>query len=226
MTLLWIGIKMAYSMSQSQRKGWCQESWNSWSKWQASGRSLPYLLEPLMEYSYHLGWYIKEKCQVFTSAEWCPFWLGCNLYWKSLGKWNDYYEIPRKTSPYFKINRAELQLGTDFPCLDVYDRFQGQRIPRIIVIVPANCTDQLQPLDVSVNKAVKAFLRSQFQNWYASCVCQQMRLRTDGETPLVLQDLKMWLRSPLASNGCLMCTNTWSVVQTLWKMDSANVVSN
>ena len=36
-----------------------------------------------------------------------------------------------------------------------------------IATVPVNCTDRLQPLDVSVNKAVKAFLRNQFQEWYA-----------------------------------------------------------
>ena len=35
------------------------------------------------------------------------------------------------------------------------------------VIVPATCTVRLQPLDLSVNKTVKAFLCSQFQQWYA-----------------------------------------------------------
>ena len=100
-----------------------------------------------------------------------------------------------------------MQLGTDFPCLVVYDRFRGQCTPRItsmlkkrhiyIVIVPANCTDRLQPLDVSVNKAVKAFLRNQFQDWYASRMCQQMRLRPDEKTPLVPVDLKMSIVKPL-----------------------------
>ena len=35
------------------------------------------------------------------------------------------------------------------------------------VIIPANRTDRLQPLDLSVNKAVENFLRNQFQDWYA-----------------------------------------------------------
>jgi len=35
------------------------------------------------------------------------------------------------------------------------------------VIIPANCTDLLQPLDLSVNKAVKNFLGKQFEEWYA-----------------------------------------------------------
>ena len=82
-------------------------------------------------------------------------------------------------SPYFEAKRAELQLSIDYHCLVIFDRFRGQCTSRItsmlkkrhiyIVIVPANCTDQLQPLDVSVNKAVKAFLRNQFQDWYATC---------------------------------------------------------
>ena len=96
--------------------------------------------------------------------------------------------------PYFEAKRAELQLSADYPCLVVFNRFRGQCTPRInsmlkkrhiyIVMVPANCTERLQPLDISVNKAVKAFLRSQFQDWYATCMCQQMRLRSDEKTTI------------------------------------------
>ena len=34
--------------------------------------------------------------------------------------------------------------------------------------VPANCSGELQPLDLSVNKPVKDFLRAKFQDWYAN----------------------------------------------------------
>ena len=37
-----------------------------------------------------------------------------------------------------------------------------------VVKVPPNCTDRLQPMDLSVNKAVKEFLRKKFQQWYSS----------------------------------------------------------
>jgi hypothetical protein len=33
--------------------------------------------------------------------------------------------------------------------------------------VPARCTDNLQPLDLKVNKIYKDLLKSMFQNWYA-----------------------------------------------------------
>ena len=35
------------------------------------------------------------------------------------------------------------------------------------ILVPPNCTDCLQPLDVSINKPVKDFLRKKFTDWYA-----------------------------------------------------------
>ena len=42
------------------------------------------------------------------------------------------------------------------------------------IIIPANCTDRLQPLDLSVNKAAKDFLRTQFSNWHADQICSQL----------------------------------------------------
>ena len=69
-------------------------------------------------------------------------------------------------------------------CLVIFDTFRGQCTERIlskleennvcIVIIPANCTDRLQPLDLSVNKAAKEFLRTQFSNWYSDQICNQL----------------------------------------------------
>ena len=42
------------------------------------------------------------------------------------------------------------------------------------VIVPPCCTDRLQPLDISVNKAAKSFLHLEFQQWYSDQVTQAM----------------------------------------------------
>ena len=44
-----------------------------------------------------------------------------------------------------------------------------------VVLIPSKCTDRLQPLDLSVNKSVKDFLRQQFQEWYAGLVCAQVQ---------------------------------------------------
>ena len=68
------------------------------------------------------------------------------------------------------------------PALVIFDNFSAQTTETIvqllednhvrIAMIPPNCTDQLQPLDVSVNKAVKEFLRQQFETWYTTQVCQ------------------------------------------------------
>lgn len=65
-----------------------------------------------------------------------------------------------------------------------------------IAVVPANCTNRRQP-DISINKAVKAFLRNQFQDWYAKHMCQQIRLCSDDNTSLTPVDLKMVIVKPL-----------------------------
>jgi len=43
----------------------------------------------------------------------------------------------------------------------------------LIVFIPANCTDHLQPLDLTVNKPAKDFLRGKFEEWYAKQIHEQ-----------------------------------------------------
>ena len=74
--------------------------------------------------------------------------------------------------PYIREKRQQLSLDPVYPSLVIFDRFRGQCTDKFlsllkdngiyILIVPANCTDRLQPLDVSVNKTAKEFLRRQF----------------------------------------------------------------
>ena len=59
----------------------------------------------------------------------------------------------------------------------------------VSVIVPSNCTDALQPLDLSVNKPLKDHLRSKFQSWYSEEVSKQM---DSGKKPEDIQvDMKL-----------------------------------
>ena len=86
--------------------------------------------------------------------------------------------------PYVKRKRIELTLDANYPALVIFDRFKAQCTAKVlkmlednniyIAIVPANCTDRLQPLDVSVNKPIKEYLRGQFQLWYSDQVCAQL----------------------------------------------------
>ena len=84
------------------------------------------------------------------------------------------------------------------PCNSLFDAFRGHRgsviedllkennlIP---VPIPSNCTDRLQPVDVSVNKPLKDHLRKNFTAWYSSQVQQQLEKGTRVE------DIKVDLR--------------------------------
>ena len=65
-----------------------------------------------------------------------------------------------------------------------------------VVIIPANCTDHLQPLDLSVNKAAKDFLRTQFSNWYSDQICNQLH---QGVNPVKSVDLRLSIVKPLGA---------------------------
>lgn len=74
--------------------------------------------------------------------------------------------------PYIQRKHEELK-NTASPALVIFDHFRGQCTQAVqdlleknnilVALVPANCTDRLQPLDVSVNKAIKEYLRGKFQ---------------------------------------------------------------
>ena len=65
------------------------------------------------------------------------------------------------------MKRQELNLAQDYHALCIFDNFKGQLTNDVlqllernhidIVFVPPNCTDHLQPLDLSVNKSAKDF---------------------------------------------------------------------
>ena len=67
--------------------------------------------------------------------------------------------------PYMVEKRKQLGLDSKHSGLVILDEFKGQTTNRVLnllqrhhlfyVIVPANCTDRLQPLDVSVNRVAK-----------------------------------------------------------------------
>ena len=111
--------------------------------------------------------------------------------------------------PYIEKCRKKLSLPTDHPAVVIFDRFKGQcssNTLSLLVIVPANCTDHLQSLDVSVNKAVKENIRKQFQSWYSS----QVSKHTNGK---VMQqvDLSMSVVKPL---GATWLMNTFDYIKS------------
>ena len=125
-------------------------------------------------------------------------------HWSNEDKTKEY--INNIIIPYIQRKRKELKLSPSHPALAIYDEFKGQLTPGIfslleanqvfVVKVPPNCTDRLQPMDLSVNKAVKEFLRKKFQNWYSSEM--ESLCRTNGGfTPV---DLRMSKLKPLGAD--------------------------
>ena len=108
--------------------------------------------------------------------------------------------------PYIDCKREQLKLGVNFPALVIFDNFKAQRTEKVlklledhhirVVMVPANCTDRLQPLDISVNKSIKVFLRQEFQNWYSDCLCAQLQGGESNPEPI---DLKLSSVKPLGA---------------------------
>ena len=80
--------------------------------------------------------------------------------------------------------REECGLTEKQIALVIYDVFKGHTREAaktllehnniVSVVVPANCTDLLQPFDIPFNKPLKDHLRLQFANWYSDQVAQEL----------------------------------------------------
>ena len=86
--------------------------------------------------------------------------------------------------PYVNKTRKGLSFPISHSCLVIFERFKAQFTPTVlqalkenhipVALVPAKCMNRLQPLDISINKSVKQFLRGEFHDWYASQTCSQI----------------------------------------------------
>ena len=92
--------------------------------------------------------------------------------------------------PYVQRQRDALE-DTSTAALVIIDNFKGQITDSIhnlleannihVVLLPANTTDLLQPMDISVNKPAKDFLKRKFEQWYADEVTKQLQGAEDIE---------------------------------------------
>ena len=115
--------------------------------------------------------------------------------------------------PYVKKKREDLLLSIDYPALVIFDNFKGQCTTELlrmldsnninVILIPANCTDRLQPLDISVNKSVKEFLRSKFQEWYSKKICSQLK----GEKEKSPIDLRLSILKPEGAKWMISAYN-------------------
>lgn len=115
--------------------------------------------------------------------------------WHSINHWSNEETMLRYIEkvilPFVVYKRRELKLNEDSQALAIFDCFKGQTTQTVydllksnhirVVKVPANCTDKLQPLDISINKPMKEEMRKYFRNWYAESVRKQLEEGTPLE---------------------------------------------
>ena len=85
-------------------------------------------------------------------------------HWSNEDKTLEY--IHKVVLPFVQAQRKELHLQADHSALVIYDEFRGQLTDAVhsvldssniyVVEVPPNCTDRLQPMDLSVNRSINS----------------------------------------------------------------------
>ena len=106
--------------------------------------------------------------------------------------------------PYISKVKEDLRLPDEQGTLLIFVNFKAQCTSTVltlldshninVALIPANCTDRLQPLDLSINKPAKDFLCKQFEGWYAKQVCSQLK---GGRQESV--DMKLTTMKPLST---------------------------
>ena len=109
--------------------------------------------------------------------------------------------------PYVSTTRRSIGLSEEQMALAIFDTFKGHKGEEmetlllrnniLPVMVPSNCTDLLQPLDLSVNKPLKDHLRSSFQHWYSEQISKQLREGKEQEDVKV--DTRLSVMKPLGA---------------------------
>ena len=119
--------------------------------------------------------------------------------WHTENHWSNEATMTRYAEkiifPFIRKKREAMGLEETHPCLTIFDVFRGQQTPAFLelleknhtnhISVPANCSDKLQPLDLSVNKPLKDEMKQHFQSWYAEEVQKQLANGT------AIQDVKI-----------------------------------
>ena len=105
---------------------------------------------------------------------------------------------------YIQEKQKQLRLADSQSALVILDEFKGQTTDVVLnlltrndieyVLVPPNCTDCLQPLNVSINKPVKDFLCKKFTDWYAEKIVAQ-----DSGTATQPVDMKLSIIKPIGA---------------------------
>ena len=113
--------------------------------------------------------------------------------WHSESHWSTRETVKRFISkilkPYADSVISELALPDSQRGLVILDVYAAHRTPDVleefqrnafeVVFVPANCTSELQPLDLSFNGPLKEKCKDGFAQWYSQKVCDHLKERQE-----------------------------------------------
>ncbi|CAI7812867.1 unnamed protein product [Closterium sp. NIES-53] len=113
-------------------------------------------------------WTLKKKKGLTTTCLCADVVVGCqaNGWMEATGviQWLDEGVVPF-LKPKFGVQNWSAMLVLDsYRGQEVKARFAALNI--VPAVIPAGCTTDVQPLDVSVNKSFKASVRQQYQSWF------------------------------------------------------------
>ena len=109
--------------------------------------------------------------------------------------------------------------GIGIECLPLvlFNHFKGQITKECLqalqrnhihrVLIPENCTDRLQPMNVAVNKPVKNVMKAKFQKWYADQVAKQLK-NGEGIQPV---DMRLSIMKQLSAQWLLTMYDSFKV---------------
>ena len=107
----------------------------------------------------------------------------------------------------------EMLSNENLPALVVMDNFKGQTTANVLTkleeenvhvdYLPPNATDLLQPLDISINKPAKSFLKCKFEEWYAEEIFKQLRGSNSASDQLDPVNLSLPVMKELCSKWIL-----------------------
>ena len=119
--------------------------------------------------------------------------------------------------PYIKQVIERDNLPIDQTALVIMDVFKGQVTPVVldlykesnivVVLVPANMTNHLQPLDLTVNGYVKRFMRAKFNSWYSSQLRRQLDEGKQLQDIDVYQYQRLSILKPFHAEWLVDCYN-------------------
>ena len=87
-----------------------------------------------------------------------------------------------------------------------------------MVLLPPNTTDSLQPMDVSVNKPAKDFLKRCFEEWYSGEVMKQLDGKEDEATEIQPINLGLPMLKELGAR--------WLVQMAEYFADNPQIIAN